>query len=63
MRRPLHALRHACVSLLLALGVHPRIVVEIVGQSAIEMTMNIYGHVNVDTQRVALDRLDEELSG
>ena len=22
-----------------------------------------YGHVNVDTQRVALDRLDDELSG
>ena len=60
---PLHALRHTCVSLLLALGVHPRVVMEIVGHSAIEMTMNVYGHVNVDTQRVALDRLDDELSG
>jgi len=60
---PLHALRHTCVSLLLALGVHPRVVMEIVGHSAIEMTMNVYGHVNLDTQRVALDRLDDELSG
>jgi integrase len=60
---PLHALRHTCVSLLLALGVHPRVVMEIVGHSAIEMTMNVYGHVNIDTQRVALDRLDDELSG
>jgi integrase len=59
---PLHALRHTCVSLLLALGVHPRVVMEIVGHSAIEMTMNVYGHVNVDSQRVALDRLDDELS-
>ena len=49
--------------LLSALGVHPRVVMEIVGHSAIEMTMNVYGHVNVDTQRVALDRLDDELSG
>ena len=60
---PLHALRHTCVSLLLALGVHPRVVMEIVGHSAIEMTMNVYGDVNVDTQRIALDRLDDELSG
>jgi hypothetical protein len=54
----LHDLRHTCVSLLLAQGVHPRIVMEIVGHSAIEMTMNVYGHVNLDTQRNALDNLD-----
>ncbi len=59
---PLHGLRHTCVSLLLALGVHPRVVMEIVGHSAIEMTMNIYGHVNLDTQRAALNHLDEQLS-
>ena len=62
-RVPLHGLRHTCVSLLLALGIHPRVVMEIVGHSAIEMTMNVYGHVNLDTQRTALDHLDEELSG
>jgi len=61
-RVPLHALRHTCVSLLLALGIHPRVVMEIVGHSAIEMTMNVYGHVNLDTQRAALDHLDEQLS-
>jgi integrase len=60
---PLHGLRHTCVSLLLALGIHPRVVVEIVGHSAIEMTMNIYGHINLDTQRAALNQLDEEMSG
>ncbi|HEY4007181.1 MAG TPA: site-specific integrase, partial [Pseudonocardia sp.] len=62
-RVPLHTLRHTCVSLLLALGIAPRVVMEIVGHSAIEMTMNIYGHVNTDTQRTALDRLDDELAG
>ncbi|MDQ4033771.1 MAG: tyrosine-type recombinase/integrase [Actinomycetota bacterium] len=58
----LHDLRHSCVSLLLALGVHPRVVMEIVGHSAIEMTMNVYGHVNLDVQRGALNTLDEELT-
>lgn len=58
----LHDLRHTCVSLLLAQGVHPRVVMEIVGHSAIEMTMNVYGHVNLDTQRQALDDLDSGLS-
>jgi integrase len=57
----LHDLRHTCVSLLLAQGVHPRVVMEIVGHSAIEMTMNVYGHVNLDTQRRALDDLDDDL--
>ena len=61
-RVPLHALRHTRVSLLLALGIHPRVVMEIVGHSAMEMTMNVYGHVHLDTQRAALDRLDDELS-
>ena len=60
---PLHALRHTSVNLLLALGVHPGVVMEIVGHSANEMTTNVYGHVHVETQRVALDRLDVELSG
>jgi integrase len=54
----LHALRHTCVSLLLTLGVSPRVVMEIVGHAALEMTMNVYAHVAVDEQRAALDRLD-----
>lgn len=59
---PLHGLRHTCVSLLLALGINPRVVMEIVGHSALEMTMNVYGHVNLADQRAALDHLDDELS-
>lgn len=60
--RSLHGLRHTCVSLLPALGVHPRIVLEIVGHSAMEMTMNVNGHVNLEAQRIALGHLDEQLS-
>lgn len=59
----LHDLRHTCVSLLLTLGVNPRVVMEIVGHSALEMTMNVYAHVAVDEQRAALDRLDGLLDG
>ena len=63
MRRVrLHDLRHTCVSLLLALGVSPRVVMEIVGHSAIEMTMNVYAHVSLDNQRAALDLLNAQLA-
>jgi integrase len=57
----LHDLRHTCVSLLLDLGEHPRLVMEIVGHTALEMTMNVYGHVSLDSQRTALNRLDDLL--
>jgi integrase len=45
------------VSLLLSLGVPPRVVMEIAGHSALEMTMNVYGHVDLDSRREALGRL------
>jgi len=43
--------------MLLTLGVNPRLVMEIVGHAAPEMTMNVYGRVALD-QRAALDRLN-----
>jgi integrase len=55
-----HDLRHTCVSLLLALGVSARVVMEIVGRSATEMTMNVYAHVSLHNQRAALDLLTED---
>jgi integrase len=54
----LHDLRHRSVSLLVSLGMNPRVVMEIVGHSALEMTMNVYGHIAVDQQREARDKLD-----
>ena len=33
------------------------LVMEIVGHAALEMTMNVYGHIALDDQRAALDRL------
>ena len=50
----LHDLRHTCASMLLAQGVPPRVVMEILGHSSLDVTMNIYGHVMLDAQRDAL---------
>jgi integrase len=30
---------------------------EIAGHAALEMTMNVYGHVNLESRRQALDKL------
>jgi integrase len=57
-----HDLWHTRVSLPLALGVSPRVGMEIVGHSAIEMTMNVYAHVSLDNQRAALDLLNVQLA-
>ncbi len=40
-----HDLRHTCASLMLAQGVHPRAVMEILGHSRIGLTMDTYSHV------------------
>jgi integrase len=45
----------------LDLGTPPHIVQEIVGHSAIEVTMNIYAHVSLEDRRQAPARLGEAL--
>jgi integrase len=40
-----HDLRHSAATLLIAQGVHPRTVMEILGHSQIGITMNLYGHI------------------
>ena len=57
----LHDLRHTCVTLLLQLGVPPRVVMEIVGHATLDMTMRVYGHVSLDAQRNALGQLGDLL--
>jgi integrase len=52
-------LRHTCASLLLAQGVHPRVVMEILWHSQISLTMNTYSHVIPQLQRDAAERMDE----
>jgi integrase len=56
-----HDLRHGCASLLLAQGVHPRVVMEQLGHSTITLTMNVYSHVIPALQRDAADRMEAML--
>jgi integrase len=56
-----HDLRHTCVSLLLAEGAPPHVVQQIVGHSAIDVTMTIYAHASLDEKRKVLNRLGEAL--
>jgi integrase len=48
--------------LLLTEGVAPHIVEEIVGHSAIDVTMTFYAHTSLEEKRKALCRLGERLA-
>ncbi|MGH2363442.1 MAG: tyrosine-type recombinase/integrase [Chloroflexota bacterium] len=61
-RQRFHDLRHGCASLLLAQGVHPRVVMETLGHSTIALTMNTYSHVMPELQREAANKMDATLS-
>ncbi len=52
-----HDLRHSCASFLLAQGVHPRVVMELLGHSQISLTMETYSHVLPDAMREAVARV------
>lgn len=60
-RIPVHWTRHTCGSLLAALDVHPRVAMQILRHSKIEITMEIYTHVPTDLTRKALRRLGRHL--
>lgn len=58
-----HDLRHTAATLLLRAGVHPKIVSEMLGHSAISITLDTYSHVLPDMQREAVDALQRILYG
>ena len=55
----LHDLRHTSASLLIAQGVHAKIISERLGHSDISVTMNTYGHAFKSADRAAADKLDD----
>jgi len=57
-----HDLRHSAASLLLAQGVHPRAIMELLGHSSITVTMNVYGHVLPAMMREAADKMESILN-
>jgi len=59
----IHDLRHTAATLLLEQGVQPRVVMETLGHSQINLTLDTYSHVLPALQREAADRMDAALSG
>ncbi len=58
-----HDLRHSAATLLLSVGVHPKVVQEILGHSQISITMDVYSHVLPGMQQDAIGKLNDALSG
>jgi integrase len=54
----LRDLRHTAASRMLAQGVSPRVVMEILGHSQISVTMNTYSHVTPASSREAVARVE-----
>jgi len=62
-RLRVHDLRHTCATLLLAQGVPLRVVMELLGHSAIGVTANTFGHVVPTLMHDATEQLHEALAG
>jgi integrase len=57
-----HDLRHSAATLLLAQGLHPRYIMELLGHSSITVTMNVYGHVLDEMRRETARQIDAVFS-
>lgn len=57
--RNFYSLRHTHATILLELGVHPKIVQERLGHSSIRITMDTYSHVSPTLQLEAVKRFEE----
>jgi len=57
----IHDLRHTTATLLLAQGVHPRVVMEMLGYSQISLTLDTYSHVLPGLQADAAKRMNEAI--
>jgi len=56
-----HDLRHTYATLMLAAGVHAKIVSEALGHSTVAITLDIYSHVTPGLQEAAAKQLDSLL--
>ena len=56
-----HDLRHTAATLMMARGIHPKIVSEMLGHSTIAITLDLYSHVTPTMQGQAADAMDELL--
>jgi integrase len=61
--RPPNDRRHAAATLPLSAGVHPRVVMELLGHSQMRTTTDTYSHVMPELAREAADRMGTTLWG
>jgi site-specific recombinase XerD len=61
-RMRFHDLRHSATTLLLELGIHPKVVSEMLGHSQIGITLDLYSHVTATMQQQAVAALDDLFS-
>jgi integrase len=54
-----HDLRHTCAALLVAQGAHPKAIMERLGHSSIQVTLDRYGHLFPGLDEALTDRLEE----
>ncbi|WP_116246293.1 tyrosine-type recombinase/integrase [Nocardiopsis sp. FIRDI 009] len=59
----LHDLRHTCATLLLGMGVNPKIVSERLGHADVQTTLGTYTHALPALQRDAADRFAALVAG
>jgi integrase len=58
-----HDLRHSAATILLAMGIHPKVVQELLGHSKISTTMDLYSHALPTMQHAAMNEMDNFLKG
>jgi integrase len=56
-----HDLRHSAATILLTMGIHPKIVQELLGHSNISITLGTYSHVLPSMQKDAMEDMDDFL--
>lgn len=54
-----HDLRHSAATIMISMGINPKVVQEILGHSTISMTMDTYAHVLPSMQQDAMEKLND----
>jgi integrase len=57
-----HDLRHSCATILLAQGVSPKYISELLGHSQVSFTMQVYAHAIPEVQKAVADKMDAILT-
>ncbi|HLI70789.1 MAG TPA: tyrosine-type recombinase/integrase [Ktedonobacteraceae bacterium] len=57
-----HDLRHSAATILLGMGIHPKVVQELLGHSQISITLDTYSHVLPSMQQEAMKKLNERFN-